>query len=111
MEADEIEGVARPLSADVQSDVPEKIETSRGAAVPGHSDATVTRMRSNNGHGCAELDDSADEAEAVGRVHGPVKDPFEVSWDGDNDPFCPRSMSKLHKWTIVLIVGLGSLCV
>ncbi|KAI4599313.1 hypothetical protein KJ359_002272 [Pestalotiopsis sp. 9143b] len=78
MEADEIDSVARPLSADVKSDVPGKIETSRGAAIPGHSDATVTRMRSNNGHGCAELDDSADEAEAVSRVDGPVKDPFEA---------------------------------
>lgn len=75
------------------------------------STKSIGRMRSNNGHGCAELDDSADEAEAPGRVDSPSKDPFEVSWDNDNDPFCPRSMSLLHKWTIVLIVGLGSLCV
>jgi hypothetical protein len=75
------------------------------------STKSIGRMRSNNGHGCAELDDSADEAEAPGRVNSPSKDPFEVSWDNDNDPFCPRSMSLLHKWTIVLIVGLGSLCV
>ncbi|ETS82306.1 hypothetical protein PFICI_07308 [Pestalotiopsis fici W106-1] len=75
------------------------------------STKSIGRLRSNNGHGCAELDDSADETEALDRVDGSSKDPFEVSWDGDNDPFCPRSMSLLHKWTIVLIVGFGSLCV
>ncbi|OCK73548.1 MFS transporter [Lepidopterella palustris CBS 459.81] len=36
---------------------------------------------------------------------------FEVTWDGDHDPMNPRSMSKLRKWTIVLIVSSSSLCV
>lgn len=67
---------------------------------------SIGYVRSNNGHGCADLDNSADEAN--GTVE---KDPFEVAWDSDNDPLCPRSMSLIHKWTIVLIVGMGSLCV
>ncbi|KAH7494105.1 Efflux pump [Fusarium oxysporum f. sp. matthiolae] len=36
---------------------------------------------------------------------------FEVSWDGDKDPLCPRSMSTLRKWMIVSIACMGSLCV
>ncbi|KAK9779032.1 putative Major facilitator superfamily domain-containing protein [Seiridium cardinale] len=72
---------------------------------------SVRRFRSNNGHGCAELDDSTDEAKPVGGTGGVEKDPFEVSWENDRDPLCPRSMSLLHKWAIVLIVGMGSLCV
>lgn len=36
---------------------------------------------------------------------------FEVAWDGDKDPLCPRSMSTLRKWMIVSIACMGSLCV
>jgi len=36
---------------------------------------------------------------------------FEVSWDDDKDPLCPRSMSTLRKWMIVSIACMGSLCV
>lgn len=72
---------------------------------------SVRRMRSNNGHGCAELDHSTDEGDIAGGAASTEKDPFEVAWDSDNDPLCPRSMSPLHKWVIVFIVGMGSLCV
>ncbi|KAI0537053.1 major facilitator superfamily domain-containing protein [Xylaria digitata] len=56
--------------------------------------------RSQNGHGCADLSDKDDN-----------EDPFEVSFDGDDDPMCPRSMSLARKWFLVCLVGLGSLCV
>lgn len=74
---------------------------------------SLGHMRSNNGHGCADLVDSNDEVEALGGVGGreTEKDPFDVAWDGDDDPLCPRSMSLVHKWVIVIIVGMGSLCV
>lgn len=36
---------------------------------------------------------------------------FIVSWDGDKDPMCPRSMSTMRKWLIVSIACFGSLCV
>ena len=36
---------------------------------------------------------------------------FLVKWDGDNDPMNPRSMSKLRRWIVVLIVSSSSLCV
>lgn len=37
--------------------------------------------RSQNGHGCADLSDEDARRD----------DPFEVSFDGDDDPMCPRS--------------------
>lgn len=36
---------------------------------------------------------------------------FEVQWEGDNDEANPRSMGKLRKWMIVLIVSSSSACV
>ncbi|KAL8839206.1 MAG: hypothetical protein Q9170_001855 [Blastenia crenularia] len=36
---------------------------------------------------------------------------FEVQWEGEDDPAHPRSMSKLRKWTVVLIVSSSSACV
>ncbi|KAL8866019.1 MAG: hypothetical protein Q9174_006549 [Haloplaca sp. 1 TL-2023] len=37
---------------------------------------------------------------------------FEVQWDDEgNDPGNPRSMSKLRKWSIVLVVSSSSACV
>jgi hypothetical protein len=36
---------------------------------------------------------------------------FQVAWDGDKDPMCPRSMSRMRKWFIVSIACVGSLCV
>ncbi|KAI1343822.1 MFS general substrate transporter [Xylariaceae sp. FL0016] len=67
---------------------------------------------SQNGHGCADLEDGigTDETAAPDQPNS-EKDPFEVSWDGDDDPMCPRSMSIFRKWLIVVIVGMGSLCV
>ncbi|KAJ3560579.1 hypothetical protein NPX13_g9254 [Xylaria arbuscula] len=56
--------------------------------------------RSQNGHGCADISDKEENG-----------DPFEVSFDGDDDPLCPRSMNTTRKWLLVCIVGLGSLCV
>lgn len=37
---------------------------------------------------------------------------FEVQWEGgDDDPTNPRSMSRLRKWIIVLVVSSSSACV
>lgn len=36
---------------------------------------------------------------------------FNVSFDGDQDPICPRSMPLIRKWIIVIIVCTGTLCV
>ena len=42
--------------------------------------------------------------------HG-SQETITVTWDGDKDPLCPRSMSTLRKWFIVSIACVGSLCV
>lgn len=36
---------------------------------------------------------------------------FTVTWDGDQDPEDPKSMSKARKWLIVIIVSFTSFCV
>jgi hypothetical protein len=51
------------------------------------SDGTVElgQMRSQNGNGCGDLPDK--------HVNGQSQkdDPFAISFDGDDDPMCPRS--------------------
>lgn len=75
---------------------------------------TLSRIRSNNGHGCADLEedegDATDDTLATTQPQN-EKDPFEVAFDGDNDPLCPRSTSIIRKWLVVVTVGMGSLCV
>ncbi|KAI0394552.1 MFS general substrate transporter [Xylariaceae sp. FL0594] len=71
--------------------------------------ATLGPSRSQNGHGCADLP-AADEKDQS-QSGGANTDPFEVRFDGDDDPMCPRSMSTARKWLLVCIVGLGSFCV
>ena len=36
---------------------------------------------------------------------------FEVTWDGEDDPLNPRTMSKARKWLIVTILATSSTCV
>ncbi|CAJ2510673.1 Uu.00g062980.m01.CDS01 [Anthostomella pinea] len=76
-----------------------------------HSSA-LHPVRSRNGHSCAELDrEPGADAALPSNQADAEKDPFEVSWDSDDDPLCPRSMPLARKWLIVIIVGMGSLCV
>ncbi|KAI0884794.1 putative bicyclomycin resistance protein [Annulohypoxylon maeteangense] len=74
---------------------------------------SIARVRSNNGHGCADLDDGDDSTDdTVTPDHPQVeKDPFEVTWESETDPLCPKSMSIVRKWLVVITVGMGSLCV
>ncbi|KAI1381432.1 MFS general substrate transporter [Hypoxylon crocopeplum] len=75
---------------------------------------SITRLRSNNGHGCADLDEEEGDAtdDTLTSAQPQVeKDPFEVAWESDKDPLCPRSMSIVRKWLVVITVGMGSLCV
>ncbi|KAK7746625.1 hypothetical protein SLS62_009346 [Diatrype stigma] len=74
--------------------------------------ASIARVRSQNGHGCADLDESEwpDDTLSPDRTEL-EKDPFEVSWESEDEPLCPRSLPLIRKWIIVLIVGMGSLCV
>ncbi|KOC10229.1 bicyclomycin resistance protein [Aspergillus flavus AF70] len=56
---------------------------------------------------CGEYPDAREEGTLPRADYGR----YEVSFDGDQDPMCPRSMSPVRKWVIVLIVCTGTLCV
>ncbi|KAF2745323.1 benomyl/methotrexate resistance protein [Sporormia fimetaria CBS 119925] len=53
----------------------------------------------------------AEEEERPNISSGDTEDRFLVAWEGVTDPENPRSMSKLRRWLIVLIVSSSSLCV
>ncbi|KAK8086134.1 multidrug resistance protein [Apiospora phragmitis] len=73
------------------------------------SSSSLAHIRSNNGHG---VGNDSDDIDMPGEQAGALREkgPFEVAFEGDHDPYCPRSMSLMHKWVIVIIIGLGSLC-
>ncbi|OTB04371.1 hypothetical protein M426DRAFT_58765 [Hypoxylon sp. CI-4A] len=74
-----------------------------------HQHSSVSRVRSNNGYGAADLEEDTSD-DTINPSQPPVeKDPFEVAWDGDDDPLCPRSMPIVRKWLVVITVGLGSI--
>ncbi|RYP88218.1 hypothetical protein DL769_000316 [Monosporascus sp. CRB-8-3] len=71
-----------------------------------------TRTSSRNGHGCADLEESGEPEDMPSQDRPELeKDPFEVAWDGDDDPMCPRSLPLFRKWAMVVIIGMGSFCV
>lgn len=73
--------------------------------------SSIARVRSNNGYGCAEDGDESTDDTVTPDQPQVEKDPFEVAWEGDHDPLCPKSMSIVRKWLVVITVGMGSLCV
>ncbi|RDW85507.1 MFS general substrate transporter-40 [Coleophoma crateriformis] len=87
---------------------------SLGRVQTGRSGRSLSHIRSTNGYGCDEGDNSGSEdaADVEADAARVEKDPFDVRWDGgDNDPMNPRSMHHLRKWVVVIIVSLSSLCV
>jgi len=64
----------------------------------------IARTRSQNGYGCD--DEETDDLEQA-----TSRDPFEVKWDGENDPMNPRSWKTSRKWIVVIIVSASSICV
>ncbi|KAI1388399.1 putative bicyclomycin resistance protein [Hypoxylon trugodes] len=74
--------------------------------------SSITRIRSNNGHGVADLEDGDATDDTLTPAQPQTeKDPFEVAWDGDDDLMNPRSMNIIRKWLVVITVCMGSLCV
>jgi hypothetical protein len=53
----------------------------------------------------------SDQPTEIVNQHVSAKSVQVVGWDGDKDPMCPRSMSRMRKWLIVSIACVGSLCV
>ena len=121
MNKDEESGPVRPLSQDGESGAafaPIQSNGSQLRAPPSrgsNGSRGITRIRSQNGYSVDEEDEKkGDWTDAQGdrSPDNGQKDPFEVSWDGDeNDPMCPRSYNKLRKWIIVVIVSNCSFCV
>jgi hypothetical protein len=80
---------------------------------------SIHRTHSSNGYGC---DTPLDEADATPDGKPPPngstpheseseKDPFLVTWDGDDDPDNPRNMSTTRKWVITGIACFGGFAV
>lgn len=85
-----------------------------GRTQSGTTIRSINRVRSNNGYGCDDLDESSDETTKDIEAQGQQpheKDPFEVGFDGVDDPWSPRSMNVARKWIIVTLTSVGSFCV
>ncbi|KAB8222991.1 major facilitator superfamily domain-containing protein [Aspergillus novoparasiticus] len=82
---------------------------------PSSASATYHHSNSRSSWGSEQFSQDKYGEYPATRVEGtlPRADhgPYEVSFDGDQDPMCPRSMSSVRKWVIVLIVCTGTLCV
>ncbi|KAL8731690.1 MAG: hypothetical protein Q9181_004225 [Wetmoreana brouardii] len=81
--------------------------------------SSATRLQHSrsfgDGHGFTCFSDNEKHAEGARNTNhdrDAEKDEFEVRWDeGGTDYENPRSMSRLRKWSIVLIVSSSSTCV
>ncbi|KUI53069.1 putative drug/proton antiporter YHK8 [Cytospora mali] len=84
-----------------------------GRTQSGRSMRSISHVRSHNGYGCDDLDESSDETANDVEAQPREKDPFEVGFDGGgpDDPWYPRNMSTMRKWMIVALTSLGSFCV
>ena len=85
-------------------------EAANGVSRP----ATLTQTRSHRsvagGDGYTVFSEDDDDDRRRDGDTAPRE--FVVTWEGgDSDPMNPRSMSKLRRWLIVLIVSSSSLCV
>lgn len=113
-----------PLESDASGRIFLPIQTTRHSEGEGEGEAPaqshgpgghvkLQHSRSfGDGHGFTCFRD--DEREVEGAAATPAQAgerAFEVGWDGDMDPVNPRSMSRLRKWIIVLIVSSSSACV
>ena len=84
-------------------------------SVPRDTDTSSRRLQYvrsySDGHGFTRTSED-DERKATDVETGPDPEKeFEVKWDGEDDPMNPRSMNRVRKWIIVVIVSTSSLCV
>ncbi|KAI1196153.1 major facilitator superfamily domain-containing protein [Nemania serpens] len=84
------------------------------------SPSTIRESKSTSTIGGNELTSTIRESKStstIGRneltstIRESNDDTFEVSFDGDDDPFNPRSMNQARKWILLVVVCFGSLCV
>ena len=87
---------------------PSRVASRAGGGSRPTSLRSMSRIRSNNGYGCDDIEDEV----VVGEGGAAVVDEWEVGWEGgESDPLNPRSMTMARKWIVVLIVSASSLCV
>lgn len=97
---------------------PNPIETVRigGHRVTSHGSGRPMSLQQSksygDGHGftCFSNEERDAERASTADRHA-AGEVFEVQWEGDNDAANPRSMGRLRKWMIVLIVSSSSACV
>jgi hypothetical protein len=95
---------------DTANDPPEKATHEPLAPRSSHHDPESLR-RTESHHSRAGADGYTWRGDGPGARAAVVEEPYLVAFDGDADPECPRSMSTLRRWMIVLICASSSLCV
>lgn len=107
-----------PLHAtkELEAIAPSTTANSRSNSLAFHprSLRSVSRIRSNNGYGCDDGEESLDDGTGGDVEAGAVeKDPFEVRWEEgvESDAMSPRTMAFARKWLVVIVVSMSSLCV
>lgn len=88
-----------------------------------HGPARMANPQRFGGEGREQNDLSLDQQErhletedrfdsvAEARTSVPIEKDFTVTWDGEDDPKSPRSLTKARKWLIVMIIATSSFCV
>ncbi|KAI8931649.1 hypothetical protein NX059_011299 [Plenodomus lindquistii] len=108
-----LDGRQYPASVNTTDGATTRGRTSRR---PSHDSRSLKTVRSHHsragGDGYTCFDAEPNTHRANKSTAGVVPEqPYLVTWDGDSDPGNPRSMTKLRRWTIVLICAASSLCV
>ena len=108
-----------PVFEPIQSPQPNRRSSLNTIRTTRNTTISIHRTPSSNGYGC---DTPLDEADATANGKNPPngstpqeseseKDPFLVTWDGDDDPDNPRNMSTARKWVITGIACFGGFAV
>lgn len=88
--------------------------------IKGERPSALTKTRSQRSYAGADgyTRFSEDQEKGASGANGEIPEAdvdsqkkFEVTWDGDDDPMSPKSMSLARKWVIVLVMASSSLCV
>lgn len=78
------------------------------------SSARSTKSYISHTDGYSHFNDAKDEEKQPAGEDGSQENPdkqFEVTFDGDADPYNPKNRPYFRKWLIVVIVSASSLCV
>lgn len=109
-----------PVFEPIQSPQPNNHRPSLNTIRTARNTTSIHRTpSSNNGYGCDTPLDEADVPsdgkappnESTPQESESEKDPFIVTWDGDDDPDNPRNMSTARKWVITGIACFGGFAV